>query len=185
MQAHHGAFGVAPGGGDGAAGALFRQHGGAVRDRVTVFHHPAAPQGRELPVKGGRAAGEVVREVVAAELRRVPGRFPKCFRGQQENRTPFIKIGAPYHRRGMGACEGVPWKSRSAHGGSGRFVARGRASDRKNFFQRRAGRLGGWAETLLLQGVQGSAAQRGAVQKSGGALGRTDCSCEADEIMLT
>ena len=55
----------------------------------------------------------------------------------------------------------------------------------KNFFQRRAGRLGGWAETLLLQGVQGSAAQRGAVQKSGGALGRTDCSCEADEIMLT
>ena len=94
MQAHYGAFGVAPGGGDGAAGALFRQHGGAVRDRVTVFHHPPAPQGRELTVKGGRAAGEVVREVVTAELRRVPGRFPKCFRGQQENMTPFIKIGA-------------------------------------------------------------------------------------------
>ena len=54
-----------------------------------------------------------------------------------------------------------------------------------NFFQRRAGRGSGWAETLLLQGVQGSAAQRGAVQKSGGVLGRADCSCEADEIMLT
>ena len=89
MQAHHGAFGVAPGGGDGAAGALFRQHGGAVRDRVTVFHHPPAPQGGQLPVKGGRAAGEVVREIVAAELRRVPGRFPKCFRGQQENMPPI------------------------------------------------------------------------------------------------
>nr|DAU11322.1 MAG TPA: hypothetical protein [Caudoviricetes sp.] len=25
--------------------------------------------------------------------------------------------GARYHRRGMGACEGVPWKSRSDHGG--------------------------------------------------------------------
>lgn len=44
LQAHDGAFGVAPGGGDGAAGALFRQHGGAVRDRVTVFHHPPTPQ---------------------------------------------------------------------------------------------------------------------------------------------
>ena len=55
----------------------------------------------------------------------------------------------------------------------------------KNYFQRRAGRWGGWAETLLLQGVQGSAAQREAVQKSGGVLGRADCSCEADEIMLT
>lgn len=55
----------------------------------------------------------------------------------------------------------------------------------KNFFQRRVGRGDGWAETLLLQGVQGSAAQRGAVQNDGGALGRTDCSCEADEIMLT
>ena len=55
----------------------------------------------------------------------------------------------------------------------------------KKFFQRRAGRGDGWAKTLLLQWVQGSAAQRGEVQKSGGALGRTDCSCEADEIMLT
>ena len=55
----------------------------------------------------------------------------------------------------------------------------------KIFFQRRAGQGDGWAKTLLLQGVQGSAAQRGAVQKSDGALGRTDCSCEADEIMLT
>ena len=55
----------------------------------------------------------------------------------------------------------------------------------KNFFQRRAGRGGRWAETLSLQWVQGSAAQRGAVQKSGGVLGRIDCSCEADEIMLT
>ena len=55
----------------------------------------------------------------------------------------------------------------------------------KNFFQRRAGRGDGWAETLSLQGVQGSAAQRGAVRNGGGALGRTDCSCEADEIMLT
>ena len=55
----------------------------------------------------------------------------------------------------------------------------------KNFFQRRAGRGGRWADTLSLQGGQGSAAQRGAVQKSGGVLGRADCSCEADEIMLT
>ena len=139
LQAHDGAFGVTPWGGDGAAGALFRQHGGAVRDRVTVFHHPAAPQGRQLPVKGGRAAGEVVREVVAAELRRVTGRFPKCFRGQQENRTPFIKIGARYHRRGMGACEGVLRKSRSVHGGSGRFVARGRAADGEKLFSAEGG----------------------------------------------
>lgn len=55
----------------------------------------------------------------------------------------------------------------------------------KNFFQRRAGRGGGWAETLSLQGVQGLSAQREAVQNGGGALGRADCSCEADEIMLT
>ena len=55
----------------------------------------------------------------------------------------------------------------------------------KNLFQRRAGRGDKWEETLSLQGVQGSAAQRGAVQKSGGVLGRADCSCEADEIMLT
>ena len=55
----------------------------------------------------------------------------------------------------------------------------------KNFFQRRAGRGDKWEETLSLQGIQGSAAQRGTVQNSGGALGRTDCSCEADEIMLT
>ena len=55
----------------------------------------------------------------------------------------------------------------------------------KNFFQRRAGRGGERAETMSLQGIQGSAAQRGAVQNGGGVLGRIDCSCEADEIMLT
>lgn len=44
---------------------------------------------------------------------------------------------------------------------------------------------GGWAETLSLQGEHGSVAQSGAVQNGGGALGRADCSCEADEIMLT
>ena len=55
----------------------------------------------------------------------------------------------------------------------------------KNFFQRRAGRGGRWAETMSLQGVQGSAAQRWAVPTGGGVLGRADCSCEADEIMLT
>ena len=55
----------------------------------------------------------------------------------------------------------------------------------KNFFQRRAGRGSERAETLSLQWAQGSAAQRGAVQKSGGTLGRTDCSCEADGFMLT
>ena len=93
--------------------------------------------------------------------------------------------GAPYHRRGMGACEGVLRKSRSVHGGSGRFVARGRAADGKNFFQRRAGRGDGWAETLSLQGVQGFAAQRWAVQNGGGALEQTDCSCETDGFMLT
>lgn len=55
----------------------------------------------------------------------------------------------------------------------------------KNFFQRRAGRGEKWEETLSLQWVQGSTAQRGAVQNGGGALVRADCSCEADEIMLT
>ena len=35
----------------------------------------------------------------------------------------------------------------------------------KNFFQRRAGRGDKWEETLSLQGIQGSAAQRGAVQE--------------------
>ena len=55
----------------------------------------------------------------------------------------------------------------------------------KNFFQRRAGRGDKWEETLSLQGVQGSAAQRGTVQNGGGVLGRADCSCETDEIMLT
>ena len=55
----------------------------------------------------------------------------------------------------------------------------------KNFFQRRVRRGSEMEETMSLQGVQGSAAQRGAVQKSGGTLGRADCSCEADEIMLT
>ena len=54
----------------------------------------------------------------------------------------------------------------------------------KIIFQRRAGCWGGWAETLSLQGVQGSVTQRGTVQ-NGGVLGRADCSCEADEIMLT
>lgn len=55
----------------------------------------------------------------------------------------------------------------------------------KNFFQRRAGRGDKWEETLSLQGIQGSAAQRGTVQNSGGALGRADCSCEALGFMLT
>ena len=55
----------------------------------------------------------------------------------------------------------------------------------KNYFQRRTGRGDGWAETLSLQGIHGSAAQRGAVQNGGGALGRADCSCEADGFMLT
>ena len=50
--------------------------------------------------------------------------------------------GARYHRRGMGACEGVPWKSRSVHGDSGRFVARGRASDRKKLFSAEGGTWG-------------------------------------------
>ena len=54
--------------------------------------------------------------------------------------------GARYHRRGMGACEGVPWKSRSVHGASGRFVARGRAADGEKFFSAEGGtwgRMGG------------------------------------------
>ena len=100
-----------------------------------------------------------MREVVAAELRRVPGRFPKCFRGQQENRTPFIKIGAPYHRRGMGACEEVPWKSRSVHGGSGRFVARGRAADGEKLFSaegRTWGQMGGNPVIAMGTGFDGA-----------------------------
>lgn len=55
----------------------------------------------------------------------------------------------------------------------------------KNFFQRRAGRENRQAETVYLQWVQSFAAQRGAIQNGGGALEQTDCSCEADEIMLT
>ena len=55
----------------------------------------------------------------------------------------------------------------------------------KNFFQRRAGRGDKWEETLSLQWVQGSTAQRGTVQKIGGVLGRADCSCETDGFMLT
>ena len=46
----------------------------------------------------------------------------------------------------MDACEGVPWKSRSVHGGSGRFVAWGSTSDRKKFFSAEGGtreRMGG------------------------------------------
>ena len=50
--------------------------------------------------------------------------------------------GARYHRRGMGACEGVPWKSRSVHGGSGRFVARGRAADGEKLFSAEGGTWG-------------------------------------------
>ena len=96
-----------------------------------------------------------------------------------------LKIGAPYHRRGAGACEEVPWKRRSDHGGWGRFVARGRTSDGEKFFSAEGGTRGKWAETLSLQGVQGLSAQREAIQKCGGVLGRADCSCEADEIMLT
>ena len=37
---------------------------------------------------------------------------------------------------------------------------------RKNFFQRRVRREDGWAKTLSLQGIQGSAAQSGAAEKS-------------------
>ena len=55
----------------------------------------------------------------------------------------------------------------------------------KKLFQRRAGRGSERAETLSLQGVQGSAAQRGTVQNGGGALGRADCSCETNGFMLT
>lgn len=55
----------------------------------------------------------------------------------------------------------------------------------KNFFQRRAGRGRERTENLSLQWVHGSTAQRGAVQNGGGALGRTDCSCEAVGFMLT
>lgn len=55
----------------------------------------------------------------------------------------------------------------------------------KNFFQRRAGRGDKWEETMSLQWVQSSTAQSGAVQKSGGALGRADYSCETNEFMLT
>ena len=55
----------------------------------------------------------------------------------------------------------------------------------KNFFQRRAGRGDKWEETMSLQWVQSSTAQRGAVQKSGGALGRADYSCETNDFMLT
>ena len=50
--------------------------------------------------------------------------------------------GARYHRRGMGACEGVPWKSRSVHDGSGRFVAWGRAADGEKLFSAEGGTWG-------------------------------------------
>ena len=86
----------------------------------------------------------------------------------------------------MGACEGVLRKSRSVHGGSGRFVARGRAADGKKLFSAEGGtwgQMGG--NPVIAMGTGFDGAKRGAVQKSGGVLGRIDCSCEADEIMLT
>ena len=67
--------------------------------------------------------------------------------------------GARYHRRGMGACEGVPWKSRSAHGGSGRFVARGRAADGEKLFSaegRTWGQMGGNPVIAMGTGFDGA-----------------------------
>ena len=63
-----------------------------------------------------------------------------------EDATLSTDSGARYHRRGMGACEGVLRKSRSVHGGSGRFVARGRAADGEKLFSAEGGtwgRMGG------------------------------------------
>ena len=77
-----------------------------------------------------------------------------------------LKIGAPYHRRGMGACEEVPWKRRSDHGGWGRFVARGRTSDGEKFFSAEGGtrgRMGG--NPVIARGTWFGGAKRDGPEK--------------------
>ena len=74
--------------------------------------------------------------------------------------------GARYHRRGMGACEGVPWKSRSVHGGSGRFVAWGRAADGEKLFSTEGGTWG-WmgGNPVIAMGTWFGGAKRGGPEK--------------------
>ena len=111
-------------------------------------------------------------------------------------RTPFLSVAEklPPCRQaqehgitggGWALVKKFPGKAVLSMAAQGGLLHGGVHQTGKNFFQRRAGRGSEMAETLSLQVVQGSAAQRGAVQKSGGVLGRADCSCEADEIMLT
>ena len=69
--------------------------------------------------------------------------------------------GARYHRRGMGACEEVPWKSRSVHCGSGRFVAWGRASDGKNNFSAEGGTWGQMGGNPVIARGTGSIGAKG------------------------
>ena len=111
-------------------------------------------------------------------------------------RTPFLSVAEklpPCRQAQEHGITGGGWAlvkeflgkavlSMAAQGG---LLHRAVQQTEKNFFQRRAGRGGERAETMSLQGIQGSAAQRGTVQNSGGALGRADCSCEAVGFMLT
>ncbi len=74
--------------------------------------------------------------------------------------------GARYHRRGMGACEGVLRKSRSVHGGSGRFVAWGRAADGEKLFSAEGGtwgRMGG--NPVIARDTGFGGAKRGGPEK--------------------
>ena len=96
-----------------------------------------------------------------------------------------LRIGAPYHREGMGACEGVPWKSRSVHGGSGRFVAWGRASDGKKFFsgERNVGANG--RKPCHCKGYRVRRRKEGRLKKVLTVSDRAECSCETGGFMLT
>ena len=111
-------------------------------------------------------------------------------------RTPFLSVAEklpPCRQAQEHGITGKGWALvKEFHGkavlpmaAQGGLLHGGVQQTEKIFFQRRAGQGDGWAETLSLQAIQGSAAQRGEVQKSGGVLGRADCSCEADEIMLS
>ena len=83
-----------------------------------------------------------------------------------EDATLSTDSGEPYHRRGMGACEGVPWKSRSVHGGLGRFVAQGRAADGKKFFSAEGGTWGRVSGNhVIARGTGFGGAKRGGPEK--------------------
>ena len=83
-----------------------------------------------------------------------------------EDATLSTDSGEPYHRRGMGACEGVLRKSRSVHGGSGRFVVRGRAADGEKLFSEEGGTWGQMGGNhVIAMGTEFDGAKRGGPEK--------------------